>query len=125
MSGQAVKVLVVEDNELNMELICEVLELAGFEVLRAAEARSALTIATEHRPDLILMDIQLPGMDGLDATRALKADPATASIPVAAVTSHAMQGERERAVEAGCTGYFSKPIDIATFAADLKKLLEG
>ena len=71
------------------------------------------------------MDIQLPGMDGLDATRALKADPATASIPVAAVTSHAMQGERERAVEAGCTGYFSKPIDVATFADDLKKLLKG
>ena len=124
MSTQTVTVLVVEDNAMNMELTCDVLEMAGYRVLRAEEACSALTLAAEQRPDLILMDIQLPGMDGLEATAALKTNPATTSIPVAAVTSHAMQGERERATQAGCTGYFSKPIDVSTFADEVKKLLK-
>ncbi len=123
MSARPVTVLIVEDNEMNMELIRDVLEMAGCQVLCADEACTALTLAAQEQPELILMDIQLPGMDGLEATGALKADPATATIPVAVVTSHAMQGERKRAAQAGCEGYFSKPIDVTTFADELKKLL--
>lgn len=123
MSEKKIVALVVEDNEMNMELITDVLEMAGFELLKATEAATALEIAAEHKPDLILMDVQLPGMDGLEAARRLKANPATAGIPVAAVTSHAMKGEREKAIEAGCEIYFSKPLDVSTFADELKKLL--
>ncbi|MBW7997628.1 MAG: response regulator [Candidatus Glassbacteria bacterium] len=108
---------------MNMELIRDVLELAGFELLCAIEAASALEIAAERLPDVILMDFQLPGMNGLEATRRLKANPVTAGIPVVAVTSHAMKGEREAATEAGCAAYFPKPLDVTTFAAEVKKLL--
>ena len=117
-------ILVVEDNELNMELITDVLNLAGYTVLSANDAERAFIITRESRPDLILMDIQLPQIDGLEATRMLKKDPATASIPVVAVTSHAMEGDREKVVEAGCAGYFVKPIDVRTFAGEIKKYLK-
>ena len=123
MSDSPPVALVVEDNEMNMELIRDVLELAGFELLCATEAASALEIAAERLPDVILMDFQLPGMNGLEAARRLKANPVTTGIPVVAVTSHAMKGEREAATEAGCAAYFSKPLDVTTFAAELKKLL--
>ena len=116
-------VLVVEDNDLNMELITDVLSLAGFRILTAIYAEKALEIAAESHPDLILMDVQLPGMDGLEATKRLKADPATASIPVVAVTSLAMRGDREKIEEAGCAGYLTKPIDIKTFADEVKKFI--
>ena len=116
-------VLVVEDNELNMELVTDVLSLAGFSILTAVDAEKALEIAVESHPDLILMDIQMAGMDGLEATKRLKADPSTASIPVIAVTSLAMRGDREKIVEAGCAGYFTKPIDIKTFADEVKKFI--
>lgn len=116
-------ILVVEDNTLNMELITDVLELAGWQVVQATEAESAQKMAAERQPDIILMDIQLPGLDGLEITRLLKANPKTKDIPVVAVTSHAMKGEREMADEAGCQGYFPKPINITTLADDLRKFL--
>ena len=116
-------VLVVEDNDLNMELITDVLSLAGFSILTAVDALKALEIAAESHPDLILMDVQLPGMSGLEATERLKADPKTASIPVVAVTSLAMKGDREKSEEAGCVGYITKPIDINTFADEVKKYI--
>ena len=123
MSGAGKVVLIVEDNEMNMELLGDVLEMAGYEIIRATEPITAIKMAVDELPDVILMDVQLPGIDGLEATRRLKANPGTEKIPVVAVTSHAMKGEREKAVEAGCIGYFSKPIDVSNFAADLKKLL--
>ncbi len=89
----------------------------------AEEVEKAVEIAAEFHPDLILMDIQLPDMDGLEATKRLKADPATASIPVIAVTSLAMRGDREKIEEAGCAGYFTKPIDIKTFADEVKTFI--
>ncbi|MFC1608060.1 response regulator [Candidatus Latescibacterota bacterium] len=117
-------VLVVEDNEMNMELVTDVLNLAGIEILKATNATEALELTATSTPDLILMDIQLPGeMDGIEATRRLKANPATASIPVVAVTSLAMKGDREKTEQAGCVDYFVKPIDIKTFAEDIKKHL--
>ena len=124
MSERKKLALVVEDNAMNMELLCDVLELAGYSVLQATEAMTAIDLAAEHQPDVVLMDIQLPGIDGLEATRRLKADPVTADIPVVAVTSHAMKGEREKITAAGCTGYFSKPIDVAGFAEELSRMLE-
>ena len=114
-------VLVVEDNELNLELITDVLSIAGYTIIAARDGVSALVIAAESQPDLILMDIQLPGMDGLEATRQLKKNPATASIPVVAVTSFAMKGDREKVEEAGCAGYFVKPINVRTIADDIRK----
>ena len=117
------KVLIVEDNELNMELITDVLTFAGFEIVTAGNGTQALEIAASARPDIVLMDVQLPGMDGLEATRKLKANPETASIPVVAITSHAMKNEREAALEAGCAGYFPKLIDVSTLAENLKKFL--
>lgn len=123
MTGAGKVALIVEDNEMNMELLGDVLELAGYSVIRATEPEQALEMAAKEQPDVVLMDVQLPGIDGLEATRRLKANPVTAPIPVVAVTSHAMKGEREKAVEAGCAGYFSKPIDVSSFAAELKKIL--
>lgn len=118
------RALIVEDNELNMELITDVLSFAGFTILTATNAFIALETAVQSHPDIILMDIQLPGMDGFEATRRLKANPVTSSIPVVAVTSHAMKGDREKVESAGCAGYFVKPIDVNTLADDLKKLLD-
>ncbi len=117
------RVLVVEDNALNMELITDVLELGGFEVLQAGDGPAGVEAAIEHLPDLVLMDLQLPGLDGLEAVRRLKANPSTAGIPVLAVTSHAMQGGRDKAIEAGCSGYITKPIEVATLAAQVRKHL--
>ena len=116
-------VLVVEDNELNMELITDVLSIAGFSILTATNAAQGLAIAEKELPDLILMDIQMSGMDGLEATRRLKSNPDTAAIPVVAVTSLAMKGDREKIEGAGCAGYIVKPIDVKTFADDIKNFL--
>ena len=109
------KILLVEDNAVNRRLEEFLLRSHGYQVLQAATAREAFEIPTVDRPDLILMDIQLPGMDGLEATRRLKADPTTRDIPVVAVTSYAMKGDREKALAAGCVGYVTKPIDKAAF----------
>jgi CheY-like chemotaxis protein len=106
-------VLVVDDNALNRELLRLVLEHEGYVVREAKSAEDALTFIAETPPDLVLMDCNLPGMDGLTATRHLKAAPATNEIPVVAVTAYAMPGDRERAMDAGCEGYVSKPVDFS------------
>jgi two-component system cell cycle response regulator DivK len=111
------KVLVVEDNPANMTLAVFLLESAGHSVLTARDAEAGLTLAREQQPDLILMDIQLPGMDGLQATAMLKATAATAAIPVIALTALAMKGDEERIRAAGCDGYIAKPISYREFLA--------
>ena len=116
-------ILVVEDNEANQLLTRSVLELEGYAVEVAGSVAEAYEVLRERRPDLILMDVQLPGEDGLSATRRLKADPATAAIPVVALTAHAMTGDRDLALTAGCAGYISKPIDTRTFAAQVSEFL--
>ena len=110
-------ILLVEDNEANVLLTLAVLEREGYEIRVAGCAEEALERLKAERPGLILMDIQLPGQDGLSLTRQLKADPATRSIPIVALTAHAMGGHRELAIAAGCAGYISKPIDVNTFGS--------
>ncbi len=117
------RVLVVEDNPANQMLTCSVLQREGFETDVADSSVEALKLIDEHRPDLILMDLQLPGMDGLTLTRKLKAMPGTAKVPIVAVTAHAMVGVRESALEAGCAGYISKPIDTRTLGDQVRAFL--
>jgi len=109
------RVLVVEDNPANMALTSFLLESAGHIVTKAIDAEAGLTMARDQQPDLILMDIQLPGMDGLQATALLKADPATKDIPVIALTALAMKGDEERIRAAGCDGYIAKPLAYKDF----------
>ena len=109
------KILVVEDNELNLKLVRCLLHLGNFEVLEAKDAETGIKLARQTTPDLILMDIQLPGMDGLEATRNIRKDPVLKDVPVIALTSYAMQGDEEKAKCAGCTGYIAKPIDTRSF----------
>jgi len=116
-------ILVVEDNEANQLLTRSVLELEGYAVEVAGSASEVFEVLRERTPDLILMDVQLPGEDGLSTTKRLKADPATATIPVVALTAHAMAGDREQALAAGCAGYMSKPIDTRTFGMAVKEFL--
>jgi two-component system, cell cycle response regulator DivK len=107
------KVLVVEDNEKNMKLVRDVLRATGYTTLAATTGEDAVELAQSHELALVLMDVQLPGIDGLEALRRLRQDELTASIPVLAVTAQAMSGDRERFLEAGFDGYLSKPIDVA------------
>lgn len=116
-------VLVVEDNVLNLKLFRTLLEINGYDVLAAATAQEGIAAAGEHLPDLLLMDVQLPGMDGLEATRILKGNPATAGIPVIAITAYAMPGDAERCRSAGCSGYIAKPVDTRTFASEVRRHL--
>jgi len=113
------KILLVEDNPVNRRLAGFLLRSQGYEVREATSALEAFEILASERPDLIVMDIQLPGMDGLEATRKLKEQSETAAIPVLAVTSYAMKGDREKALAAGCSGYVTKPIDKSTFIAEV------
>jgi CheY-like chemotaxis protein len=106
-----------------MELAVDVLEVAGYAVLQARNAEDGLAIARRECPDVILMDVGLPEIDGLTATLALKADPATRSIPVVALTSHAMKGDRERIMAAGCTDYITKPIDTRSLAGSVEAII--
>ena len=116
-------VLVVDDNLDNQHLVSAVLERDGFTVEVAETASVALRCVKDHRPDLILMDIQLAGEDGLALTRRLKARPFSASIPVVALSAHAMAAHKEEALDAGCAGYITKPIDTRTFAGQVKRFL--
>jgi len=116
-------ILVVEDNPTNMKLSTFLLESADYDVIMAANAEIGVTLAREGHPDLILMDIQLPGMDGLQATALLKADEATRHIPVIALTALAMKGDEERILAAGCDGYIAKPLDYKDFLATVKATL--
>jgi two-component system cell cycle response regulator DivK len=111
------RILVVEDNADNMLLTVMLLESVGHEVLSAVDAEAGLTLARQEHPDLILMDVQLPGMDGLAATALLKADEATRAIPVVALTALAMKGDEERILAAGCDGYIAKPMRMHEFLA--------
>jgi two-component system cell cycle response regulator DivK len=117
-------ILIVEDNPTNMKLSTFVLESADYTVITATDAEIGLTLAHEGHPDLILMDIQLPGMDGLEATALLKADDATRAIPVVALTALAMKGDEERIRAAGCDGYIAKPLDYKELLATVKTSLE-
>lgn len=110
----APSILVVDDNPMNLKLACVVLETEGYEVRHAVDAEQALSQLAAWRPGLILMDIQLPGMDGLELTRRLKADPVTSGIVILAITAYAMKGDEQRALAAGCDGYITKPIDTRT-----------
>lgn len=118
-------ILVIEDNALNMKLVRSLLNLGEFNVLEAQDAEKGIHLARKHRPDLILMDIQLPGMDGLSATRNIKGDSELRDIPVVALTSYAMQGDEKKAKEAGCTGYISKPIDTRNFIQSISQFLKN
>ena len=117
------RILVVEDNEANLYLIRFMLEKSGYEVIEAREGAAGVELAIKEKPDLIIMDIQLPDMDGLEATKRIRASEADSDIPIIALTSFAMAGDRERALAAGCTGYIEKPINPETFIAEIEKYL--
>ncbi|MFN7954294.1 MAG: response regulator [bacterium] len=121
MAGE--KVLLVEDQPLNRELATDLLEIAGFTVCQAESGERAIQVARAESPGIILMDISLPGMDGLAATRILRADPRFRSVPIVALTAHAMKGDEDRALNAGCDGYITKPIETASFAQRVTEIL--
>ncbi len=116
-------VLIVEDNELNMKLFHDLLEAQGYETLETREGLQALALARKHRPDLILMDIQLPEVSGLEVTKWLKEDEELSHIPVVAVTAFAMKGDEERILQGGCEAYISKPISVVHFMDTVRRLL--
>jgi CheY-like chemotaxis protein len=117
--------LVVEDNPVNLELATDLLEAGGHLVWQARTAEEGLRLAQKVLPDVILMDLSLPRMDGLAATKALRANPAIGHLPVIALTAHAMKGDEESALNAGCDGYLAKPIDTRTFAARVVGFIEA
>jgi two-component system, cell cycle response regulator DivK len=123
MAGEPI--LVVDDNAQNLKLARVMLRAEGYEVRTAVDAEEALELLAGYTPELILMDIQLPGMDGLELTRRLKADPARRRILVIALTAYAMKGDRERALAAGCDGYLAKPIDTEALSSMVGALLNG
>jgi two-component system cell cycle response regulator DivK len=114
-NGSTKTVLVVEDNDLNLKLFNDLLEASGYNVLQTKDGMEALGLARQHRPDMILMDIQLPGISGLEVTRRLKDDETLKSIPVVAVTAFAMKGDEEKFLQGGCEAYIAKPISVANF----------
>ncbi len=116
-------ILIVEDNEKNMKLVRDVLQVKGYATLEAGTAEDGIRLANEHKPDLVLMDIQLPGMNGIQALGLLRADPATAKIPVIAVTASVMQQDRKLITEAGFDAYIGKPINLKEFLATVRKWL--
>jgi len=119
------KILVVDDNELNLTLACDALELAGHEALAAANGRDAIDAALSECPDIILMDLRMPVMNGEEAMESIRADARTQHIPVVALTASAMRGEREQLLEKGFDGYISKPIDVTSFASEVARFLPG
>jgi two-component system cell cycle response regulator DivK len=116
-------VLIVEDNELNMKLFNDLLEAFGYRTVQTRDGRTALSLAREHRPDLIIMDIQLPEVSGLDLTRQIKADVQLRGIPVVAVTAFAMRGDEERIRQEGCEAYLSKPISVQKFLETVRQFI--
>ena len=119
------KILVIEDNELNMKLVRELLTLGNYKMIEAADAETGIKIAHAHHPDLVLMDIQLPGMDGLEATKIISTDVDLKGIPIIALTSYAMEGDEKKAELAGCVGYITKPIDTRNFLNVISKFLDN
>lgn len=118
-------ILIVEDNELNMRLFNDLLQASGYETLQARDGRNVIDLVRRSQPDLILMDIQLPEISGMDIIRDLKKDSELRSIPVIAITAFAMSDDERRIRESGCDGYISKPIDVSGFLETVKCLLEG
>jgi two-component system, cell cycle response regulator DivK len=118
-------ILVVEDNERNLKLLRDVLEYAGYDVRVARTAEDGITSAVSEPPDLVLLDLQLPGIDGMEALSRLRESPRTANIPVVAVTAQAMKHDRERALEAGFDGYIEKPISVREFPGQVRSFLAG
>ena len=117
------RILIVEDNEMNRDMLSRRLSRQGFEIAAATDGAQAVALAASAAPDLILMDMSLPVMDGWAATRALKADAATRAIPVIALTAHAMSGDRERAIAAGCDDFDTKPVDLARLMDKIARAL--
>jgi CheY-like chemotaxis protein len=117
-------ILVVEDNKLNMKLVKGLIKIGKYRMLEANDAESGIEQIREKQPDLVLMDIQLPGMDGLSATKVIKEDPDLKDIPIVALTSFAMQGDEEKALAVGCTGYITKPIDTRNFLETVSRYLK-
>ena len=124
MTAAPKTVLIVEDNELNMKLFHDLLEAHGYQVLEARTGPEALKSAIDHRPDLILMDIQLPEVSGLEVTQRIKENSELAEIPVIAVTAFAMKGDEERIRQGGCEDYIAKPISVASFLEKVKRYLD-
>ena len=119
-------VLVVEDNDMNMQLVEYLLEEGGYAIVKATSGEEALSITRDAKkpaPDLILMDIHLPGMDGLSVVRQMKTDTRTERVPILALTAHAMRGDKDRFLDAGCDGYISKPIDVKTFLTSIEQYI--
>ena len=116
-------ILVIEDNEMNSDMIAQRLRLRGYRVHQSVDALLGIALAIEKSPDLILMDVNLPEIDGWEATRRLKAEPATCHIPVVILTAHAMVGDREIAIQAGCDGYETKPVDFKSLLSKIETLL--
>ena len=116
-----VRILLVEDNEMNRDMLSRRLKRNGYDVVIATDGQQGVDLATAEAPDLILMDISLPVIDGWEATRRIKADPATKAIPVIALTAHAMAGDREQALAAGCDDYDTKPIDLTRLLPKIEK----
>jgi CheY-like chemotaxis protein len=121
MTGK--KILIIEDNPLNLELVTDLLEVNGFLVTSASTAEEGLRLARAQSPDLVLMDFSLPGMDGLSATKYLKADPTTRDLKVVGLSANAMKGDEEAALRAGCDGYLTKPINSRTFTATVSQFI--
>jgi two-component system cell cycle response regulator DivK len=119
------KILVVEDNEWSRDMLARRLSRRGYQVICAAEGRRGIAMAHSHSPDLIVMDMSLPELDGWEATRRLKADPATRAIPIVALTAHAMASDRKKAMDAGCDDYHTKPVDFESLLRSLEAFLEA
>ncbi len=119
------RILMVEDNEENRDALTRRLQRRGFEVLIAVDGRAGVEMAKAELPDLILMDMNMPEMDGWEATRTIKADPATAKLPVIGLTAHAMTGDRERAIDAGCTDYHTKPVEFPRLLSQIEAILQA
>jgi two-component system, cell cycle response regulator DivK len=119
------RILIIEDNEQNLYLATFLLEKSGYEIVQARSGGEGIGLAVQVRPDLILLDIQLPGMDGYAVARALRHEAALKHVPIVAVTSYAMVGDRERTLEAGCNAYIEKPINPETFASEIESCLRA
>lgn len=119
------KILLVEDNEMNRDMLSRRLQRKGYEVVIAVDGQAGVEMATSESPDLILMDLSLPIMDGWEATKHIKADSATQGIPVIALTAHAMQGDEDKALEAGCDDYDTKPVNFKRLLEKIQKFLDG
>jgi two-component system, cell cycle response regulator DivK len=119
------KLLLVEDNPENRDMLSRRLLRRGFELVYAGDGAEAVSLTKEQKPDLVLMDLSLPIMDGWEATRQIKADPSTSAIPIIALTAHAMSGDREKALAAGCNDYDTKPVDLPRLLGKIDTLLNG